>query len=232
MTVGPHVFKDNRRSLWVQGGQTTANMRSKLEHFLPRLRGAIPNLTDIFLPPECTNAHRQQVIALGFFQHVYDVAHGRTPIQFADDALARHTAQKAGALELNFEGSAITDVGMASYITATIKRVRAKKPNLAVRINVVPYKGQFLPVALINEDPNLFLCVQAYFGNMEGLAAPDDVIWNAVAYGVRPEKVTAMHAVMCAQRPGGKRQVTLPQVRNRGAFYIDDLLLDAGLLPS
>lgn len=227
--TGAHVFKDYRRGLWVA---SNSNLADKLTHFLPRLRAAIPNLTDIFLPPEATKSHRQQVLGAGFFQHMYDVAHGRTPVQFADEALNRHRNQNAGALELDFEGSGIGgDWNLASYIEATVARVRKSKPNLPLRVNVVPYKGAFLPVQLINEDPQLFLCVQSYGGNMDVLYAPDDVVWEVVAYGVRPEKVTPMHAVMCSQRVGAPRQVTLPQVRNRGAFYIDDLLLDAGLLP-
>ena len=229
MMVGPHVFGDYRRGLWVA---SNANLTDKLTHFLPRLRAAIPNLTDIFLPPEATINHRKQVLAAGFFQHMYDVAHGRTPIQFADQALNRHANQKAGALELDFEGSGIGgDRNLASYIRQTMARVRSKKRNLPVRVNVVPYKGQFLPLNVINDDPNTFLCVQAYLGNMDAPVAADDARWDAVAWGVKPEKVTIMHPVMCSQRPGLPRQVTLPQVRNRGAFYIDDLLLDAGLLP-
>ena len=226
--TGPHVFKDYRRGLWVA---SNSNLTDKLIHFLPRLRAAIPNLTDIFLPPEATKSHRQQVLGAGFFQHMYDVAHGDGPVEFADRALARHKAQGAGALELDFEGSGIGgDENLASYIATTVARVRKSKPNLPLRINVTPYKGQFLPVGNINDDSQLFLCVQSYLGNMDGLVAPDDAIWNAVAWGVRPEKVTAMHAIMCSQRPGLPRQATLPQVRNRGAFYIDDLLLDAGLI--
>ena len=228
--IGPHVFKDYRRGLWVASND---NLTDKLVHFLPRLRAAIPNLTDIFLPPEATKSHRQQVLQAGFYQHMYDVAHGDGPEAFADRALNRHKNQGAGALELDFEGSGIGgDVNLPQYIARTVARVRKTKPNLPLRVNVVPYKGQFLPVGLINDDAQLFLAVQSYLGNMDALLAPDDVIWNVVAWGVRPEKVTAMHAIMCSQRVGGPREVTLPQVRNRGVFYIDDLLLDAGLLPN
>lgn len=225
---GPHVFGNFRRGLWVA---SSANLTDKLVHFLPRLRGAIPNLTDIFLPPEATTSHRAQVLAAGFFHSMYDVAHGRGPVAFADAALKRHGTQKAGALELNFEGSGIGgDWQLAEYMAKTIARVRQSKPNLPVRCNVVPYKGAYLPIELLNEDGNLFLCVQNYGGNMDALYAGEDVRDEVIAYGVLPHKVSVMHAVMCAQRVGGQRYVTLPQVRNRGAFYIDDLLLDAGLI--
>jgi len=228
MPVGPSVFGPNRRGLWVA---SSANLGDKLAHFLPRLIFAIPNLTDLFLPPEATEVHKLQVRAAGFYAHMYDVARGRTPIQFADAALLRHAAQKSGGLELNFEGSAITDEGLANYITATIKRLRSKKPNLPVRINVVPFKGQFLPVNFINADAQLFVCAQTYGGNMDILYAADEVKDNLTNYGVFSSKANVMHPVMCSHKPGEPRQITLPLVRNTGAFYIDDLLLDAGLLP-
>jgi len=164
---------------------------------------------------------------------MYDVAHGRTAVQFAQQALNRHKAQGAGALELDFEGSGVGgDANMKAYITATVAEIRKTKPLLPVRINVTPYKGGFVPVDLINFDDKLALAVQCYGGNMDALFAAEDVVWEAVAWGVNRDKVTAMHAVMCSQTVGGTREVTLPSVRNRGAFYIDDLLLDAGLLPS
>lgn len=227
MNVGPSVFGSNRRGLWVA---SNANLTDKLKHFAPRLRNAIPNLSDVFLPPEANTVHKDILRQNNFFVHMYDVARDRTPQEFADAALARHKAQDAGALELNFEGGAITDDGMAAYITATIKRVRIKKPNLPVRINVVPFKGKFLPVNYINADAQLFVCAQAYGGNMEILYAADEVKADLTNYGIFSDKVNVMHAVMCAYRPGANREVTLPNVRDKGAFYIDDLLLDAGLL--
>lgn len=225
--MGPHVFGEDRRGLWVA---SNVNLTDKLKHFLPRLKNAIPDLTDLFLPPEATEEHKLQVRAYGFYSHMYDVARGRTPVVFADQALYKHWQQKAGALELNFEGSAITDAGMSEYITATIKRVRSKKPNLPVRVNVVPWKGQFLPVKLINDDPQLFVCAQTYGGNMDELYAADEVKDNLTNYGVFPRKANVMHPIMCVTAPGKPRQITLPNVRSKGAFYIDDLLLDAGLL--
>jgi hypothetical protein len=229
MTVGPYVFGDGRRHLWVA---ENANLTDKLKHFLPRLRGAIPNLTDIELPPSATRTHSDMVRAAGFFANSYEVAHGRTPLAFADSALANHGRIKVGGLELNFEGSAVEQMGLKTYITQTIARVRSKKPLLPVSINVVPWKAGMVPVALINDDQKLTLTIQAYEGNMDGLVAADDLMREALKWGIRPEKITIMHAVQCAQFIGGPRQITLPKVRDRGAFYIDDLLLDAGLLPS
>lgn len=226
MSAGPHVFGDNRRGLWIA---YNANLTDKLKHYLPRLRNAIPNLTDVFLPPEAGISHKDQCRQADFFVHTYDVAHDRDPVTFAKAALARRKAQGGGALELNFEGGAISDDGMAAYITATIKQVRKTNPNLPVRINVVPFKGRYLPIMFINEDPQLFVCAQSYGGNMDILFAADEVKADLTNYGIFSAKVNVMHAVMCS-RGAGPRHLTLPDVRNKGAFYIDDLLLDAGLL--
>jgi hypothetical protein len=228
MTVGPYVFGDHRRHLWVA---ENASLTDKLTHFLPRLRAAIPNLTDLELPPTATNAHVQQVKAAGFFAHMYEVAHGRTPEAFADAAMANHSRIKAGGLELNFEGSAVEQMGLNLYITRTLKRVRAKKPNLPVQANCVPYKAGMVPVVLINEDPKLTVCFQGYLGNMDKLVSSEFLLRDALQWGLRLEKVTVMEAVMCSPAPGRPREITLSETRNRGAYYIDDLLLDAGLLP-
>ena len=226
MSAGPHVFGDNRLGLWVAN---SSNLTDKLKHFLPRLKGAVPNLTDLFLPPEAWISHKDQCRQAGFFTHTYDVAHGRSPIEFAKAALARRRIQGTGALELNFEGAAITDGGMKQYIVSTITQVRKTNPNLPVRINVVPFKGQFLPVDLINDDDDLFVISQNYGGNMEILYASDEVKRDLTAWGIQEEKVSIQHAIMCSG-PGYARQITLPVVRGRGSLYIDDLLLDAGLL--
>jgi len=229
MTVGPQVFGDGRRHLWVA---ESSNLTDKLKHFLPRLRAAIPNLTDLELPPTATRTNSDQVRAAGFFASMYEVAHGRTPEAFVDSALANHARIKVGGLELNFEGSAVEQMGLRIYIDRALTRLRSKKPNLPTSINVVPYKAGMMPVARINQDPNLTLTIQGYGGNMEALYSEADLLREALSWGLREEKVTIMSAIMCAQGVGGPREVTLPQVRNRGAFYIDDLLFDAGLLPS
>lgn len=227
MSIGPHVFGPNRRGLWVA---SSPNLTDKLKHYAPRLRNAIPNLTDVFLPPEAGPHHKDILKANNFFVHMYAVAHDKTPVAFADYAVARHKAMGVGAMELNFEGGArLADPLLADYIFDTIKRVRSKKPNLPVRINVVPFKGQFLPDNLIHTDPQLFVCAQTYGGNMEILYAADEVLHDLAVYTGAPLKCNVMHAVMCS-RGTHPRVLTLPTVRDKGAFYIDDLLLDAGLL--
>lgn len=229
MSAGPNVFGSARRGLWVA---SNANLTDKLKHVMPRVKGAIPNLTDVFLPPESTADHKRIVRANGLFSHIYAVAHDKTPVDLAKFALARRKVNGAGAIDFDIEGSAITDEGMAGYIKALVNQVRKTNPNLPIRINVVPYKGQFLAslAPLFVDDPKLYLIAQAYGGNMDILFPADEVKQNLLAYGMPEEKVSIMHAIMCAPRPGMQREVVLPAVRDKGDFYIDDLLLDAGLL--
>lgn len=228
--AGPHVYGDDRRGLWVANN---ANLTDKLKHFLPRLRGAIPNLTDLFLPPEAQLSHADQCRDADFFVNSYDVAHGRDPVTLARAALAVRKRLKSGAIEIDFEGSAITDAGMADYIAATVKEIRRTNPHLPLRINVVPYKGSFLRplTGLVAADPQLFIIVQAYGGNMEYLFPADEVKQEITVRGFHASRVSVQHAVMCSmpQFPS-IRQVVMPSVRNKGSFYIDDLLLDAGLI--
>lgn len=222
MSAGPHVFGDGRVGLWVQ---SNSNLKDKLIHFLPRLRGAVPNLTDIFLPTEATIDHRRQVLGAEFFCHKYTVNHSLAPIALADKAIAAH---HGGAMELNIEG--LSENILEQYVRDAVKRVRAKKPNLPLRINVVPFKAQWLPKDLFHSDSQLFVIAQSYGGNMEILYAADEVKRDLTAWGIPEEKVSVQHAIMCTTNPNAPRQVTLPVIRGRGSLYIDDLLQDAGLL--
>lgn len=227
MAAGPHVFGANRRGLWVAYND---QLTDKLKHYLPRLRNAIPNLTDLFLPPEASISHKDQCRQAGFFTHLYAVAHDKTAHELADFALQRRRALGTGAIEFNLEGGPfVQDPNLKTYATKLVARVRKTNPNLPIRLNYVPLKGYVMPVDLINGDDDLFVIAQSYGGNMDLLYAADEVYRDMTDWGVRPEKASVMHAVMCS-RGAGERQVTLPSVRDRGSFYIDDLLLDAGLL--
>lgn len=228
MSVGPHVFGNGRRGLWVA---ENANLTDKLKHYLPRFKNAIPNLTDLFLPPSATADHARMCRAAGFFAHLYVVAHDKSAADLAKHGLERRKALGTGAIEFNLEGGAqVQDPVLKKYATDLVDVVRDTNPNLPIRLNYVPLKGFAMPVQLINSDPQLFVIAQGYGGNMDLLYAADEILSDMLNWGVRPEKASVMHAIMCS-RGSGPRQLTLPHVRNKGAFYIDDLLLDAGLLP-
>lgn len=227
MAAGPHVFGRGRRGLWIA---ENANLTDKLKHYLPRLRNAIPNLTDLFLPPNIGIGHKDQCRQADFFTHLYVVAHDMTAVQLAEYALKRRRDLGTGAIEFNLEGGALVqDANLKTYASNLVARVRKTNPRLPIRLNYVPFKGQFMPIDLINGDPELYVIAQGYGGNMDQLFAADEVLMDMVNWGVHPAKASVMHAIMCSRGPG-PRYLTLPGVRDKGSFYIDDLLLDAGLL--
>jgi hypothetical protein len=232
MAAGAHVFRANRVGVWVI---PNANLTDKLKHVLPRLRGPIPNLTDIFLPPEATKAHADQCRAAGFFVSTYDVAHSTPPGLCAANMLAHRNVLKTGALEIDLEGAAVQPdrPALAAWAEAFVRRVRSTNPNLPIRLNVTPFKGYALPVSLINSDPQLFVIAQAYFGNQDGRCSEADVILDLLDWGVARDKVSVMYGALC-ENPQQQRVYALPNPEYKpitsGSVFSDDLLLDAGVL--
>lgn len=223
--IGPHVFGDNRMGIWIINNQ---NLTDKLKHVLPRLRKAVPFLTDVFLPEEATVLQRSLVRDNNFFSHLYTIPHGRGPNAYADQSAAAHTRLGGGALELNVE---IPDDQIRNYVAETVVRLRKTKPKLPVRINIAPFKARYLPVSMIEADPNLYVIEQAYFGNMDGRASEADCLLDLIENGVPVDKSSIMYGVL----NGNPRVNSLPSgIRRwqRGSIYSDDLMLDAGLLPS
>ena len=109
-------------------------------------------------------------------------------------------------------------------------RIRKSKPNLKLRINVVPYKGVFLPVSLFVDDPQCCVIVQNYLGNMDARCPEDEIVRDLVDRGIPPAKVSVMYGAHVACAPGKPRVPSLPQIRTRGSLYTDDLLADAGYI--
>ena len=229
MAAGSHVFRANRLGLWVI---PNANLKDKLNHILPRVRVPLPNLTDIYLPPEATKEHRDICRANGFFVNTYDVVHERAPGALADEMLAKRNFLRTGAIEIDLEGAAVQpDIpSLSNWARAFMARVRQSNPNLPVRFNVPPFKGYALPIDLIVADPQLFVIAQAYYGNMDGRLSEADVLLDLLNWGVPQDKVKIHYAVM-ANSP---RTLVLPGASYKplteGSVYDDDLLMDAGLI--
>lgn len=234
MTVGSHVFGPNRVGLWVIPNE---GLTAKLAHLLPRVRVPIPNLTDIYLPPEAQRSHRDQCREAGFFVHTYDVTRNDAPEVVAARMLKKREELGTGAIEIDLEGEAVQPdkPNLAAWATKFVGTVRRTNPKLPVRLNVTPYKGFALPVTLINSDPQLFIIVQSYFGNQDGRLSEADVLEDLLDWGIARPKIQIMYPVM-AENPQGDRVYTLPNPEfkpiTKGSVYQDDLLLDAGLLPA
>jgi len=223
MTVGPHVFGDNRLGLWIINN---SNLTDKLKHVLPRIKASLP-VTDIFLPEQANSTHKNQCKENGFFTSMYAIPSGRGPVEFADKAIAAYAGMGAGALELNVE---LPDGELRSYISSVRARIRSKKPFLPLRINIATFKGAFMPATLFVSDPNLFLIEGAYFGNMDGRASEADVLMDMIFNGIPLEKASVMYGVL----NGNPRVNSLPAVNiralQRGSILSDDLMMEAGLL--
>ena len=220
--MGPFVYGDDRLGVWII---ESANLTDKLKHVLPRLRNVHP-ITDVFLPESVTTAQKDQVKAAGYSQALYATANGRSAASLVATALSTHAGR--GALELNIELP--FDDQLSPYITEAVARVRLVRPNLALRINVAPFKGYRLPVSLFVDDPKLYVIAQAYYGNMDGRLSEADVLLDLLEYGIPPAKASIMYGAMAGQ----PRRFSLPDVTyrhlRRGSIYSDDLMMNAGLL--
>lgn len=228
MQVGPHVFGDGRLGVWVI---ENAGLTDKLKHVLPRLQNAAP-ITDVFLPGGKSNkTHRDLVKTYGFFPAVYtSPLVGDTGEEYGARSLAQLDATGASVLELNIE---IPDGAIKGFTSATVLYIRKRRAFLRLRVNIAPFKAQFLPVELFQGDPHLFAIEQAYRGNMDSLVPAEHCLRNLTDWGIPPEKASVMHAAHCSLRPGLPRVPVLPTFdRYRGSIYSDDLLLNAGLLSS
>lgn len=227
MTPGAHVFGANRVGLWVI---PNASLTDKLTHLLPRARGPIPNLTDIFLPPEAEPSHRLQCRNAGFFVHSYDVTHGFAADFMAKKMLADRKRLGTGAIEIDLEGAAVQPdkPRMAEWATLFVETVRKTNPKLPIRLNVPPFKGYALPVELVWSDPQLFVIAQSYFGNQDGRLSEADVLLDLLDWGVPQSKVKIMYAAL-ADDPSNVRVYSLPNPQykpiTQGAVFSDDLLL-------
>lgn len=234
MPVGAHVFKENRLGLWAI---ENASLTDKLRHVLPRARTPLPNLTDIFLPVGAPLAAKDVVRANNFFAHLYLVAHGTSAKALAAQGLSERNRLNIGALEFDLEGAAVQPdlPKLGAYATELVGEIRKTNPNLPVRLNVPPFKGYALPVALINRDPQLFVIAQAYYGNMDGRLSESDVKDDLLDHGIDEAKVKIHYAVMAGPDPNN-RAVVLPGAAYKplteGSVYDDDLLIDSGLLPA
>lgn len=222
--VGKHIYGDNRLGCWVT---PTQNLADKLRHRLPRMKAL--GITDIFLPREATPADKRIVMDAGYFVALWvPPPHGQGASFYAGDALAALSRLSIAALELNIEG--VRDDLLSGYVREVVKTIRASKPKLRLRINVVPFKGSFLPADLFRADPQLYVIVQNYLGNMDERVAEDEIVRELVDYGIPALRVSVMYGAHIAWKVGGVRLPALPKIRYRGSIYTDDLLADAGYI--
>lgn len=218
--IGPHVFGDGRRGCWFM---PTVNFSDKLRHRAPQVRGL--GVTDGFLPPEATTTDKAILREHDLFPALWEPPpHGASATEYAVAALADVRRLGLGALELNIEG--VQDGRLGSYVRDVVGFIRKSKPALRLRINIVPFKGVFLPDELFSSDGQLYVIVQNYLGNMDARVAEDEIVRDLVDNGIPWHKVSVMYGAHI----GRPRVPSLPQMRYRGSIYSDDLLADAAYI--
>ena len=225
MAPGPHVFGDGRLGVWFIWH--SVGFTDKLKHRLPLVKAL--GVTDAFLPRQASLSDKKLVQSAGLFAALYETPPaGKAAQQYAALAVSDTEWLKMGALELNIEG--IADAELAPFIRDVHAAIRATKPNLRLRINVVPRKGAYLPSDLFVSDPQLYLIVQSFLGNMDRRVAEDELVRDAVDHGVPAAKVSVMYGANISPGNGRPRVPSLPDVRYRGSIFSDDLLADGGYI--
>lgn len=220
MSVGPHVFGDGRIGCWIT---PSTNFSDKLRHRLPLIRAL--GVTDAFLPSAAGTSDKTLVRAADLFVALYETPPaGKSALEYAAQTLSDVQRLGVAVAELNIEG--LVDSKLATFVQETVAAIRKVRPSLRLRINVVPWKGGYLPTALFQSDPQLFVIVQNYLGNMDARVAEDEIVRELVDYGVPREKVSVMYGAHIGQ----PRVRALPQIHFRGSIYQDDLLANAGYI--
>lgn len=206
---------------------TPANLPGRL----PAIRAFGGGLIrDLFLPRSATPDDIARVRAAGLYAHLVVAVDNRSSAELAADTLADLARLGTRGVELNLELAA--DPPLPGYVRDVIVRVRAKRPQARLRVNLAPWKGFALPADLLASDPYLYACAQSYLGNMDELLSPLDVAADLRAYGCPDAKLTVCYAAACTVLGSSSRLRTLPDLSriHRGVIFQDDLMLDAGLL--
>lgn len=228
-TVGPHVFGDGRLGCWIVNLAALPDRLSRLRAF---------GFTDLFLRgQDGTPALKASVTAAGFTGcSAWWAVDDLTAANYADRVLADVTRWAPGAGELNIELS--NDPALEPYIRTVVARVRAKRPHYRLRVNVAARKGGFLPIDLLQNDPQLYACEQTYGDTAAaGMAlrfSEADAIERMVSAGVPIGKAAVCYAgaVGVGGNTGTERVAGVPNGWKplRGVVFSDDLLADAGLI--
>jgi hypothetical protein len=221
--MSDRVFED-RVGLWVVDPTRGVARAQAIRSFAGGL------IRDVFLPRTSSSAHFGAIRKAGLNAHLWVAVDGRSSADFAAETLADIARLTPGAAELNVElGS---DAGLAGYVDDVIHRIRAVRRNYRLRVNLGAWKGFATPAELLVDDPYLYVCEQAYLGNMDEVLSPADVLGDLLAYGAPAAKATVCYAAACTVLGSSSRLRTLPDLSrvHRGVIYQDDLMADAGLL--
>lgn len=233
------VFED-RLGCWIVpdgAGQVTPK--------LARLPGlAALGVKDVFLPRQAQPGDFASVRSAGLGAHLWAATDGLSAADYASRFLLDFQRfGSKGAGELNIELS--SDPPLKAYMSTAVELIRTVKPHLPLRLNIAPFKAFALPIDLLQSDARLYVCEQAFYGDMSRVAE-SDALYDLLAWGVPLAKATVCYGA-AALVPNASR-VEVPwrvvglgtrwtwsngaivgQLR-RGVIFQDDLLADVGLL--
>lgn len=220
----PDRVFDDRVGLWIV-------TPSRLPDRLPAIRAHGAGLIrDLFLPRTARPADLERVKRNGLGAHLWAAVDGLSADDYADRCLADILRTGAGAYELNIELG--DDRPLPAFVDRVIRRIRATRRYYRLRINLAAWKGHAIPAELLREDPNLYVCMQNYTGNMDGLLSSADMLDHLLLWGAPIGKTTVCYAAFCTVLDSPSRIRTLPDLSRtrRGVIFHDDLMADAGLL--
>lgn len=222
--AGAHVFGDKRLGVFIVDPERGISRLDKFKNL---------GITDLFFPGEISSKdHLKKGRDKGYSSHIWVAVNGRTVAQYVglvDDSITR---TGAGACDLNMEFG--DDSKMKAHIRETMKELRADRPQYRFRLDIAPRKWDFIPVELVVADPQLYVTIQNYGGNMEFFFSAPDQENGLRAVGVPDGKISTMYAAHCRTTAGAgdPRVPCLPTswTIQRGCIYQDDLLTDAGYI--
>lgn len=200
-----HAFNGpDRVGWWVNDPSDTSTLDANRLREIAGFAGGM--ITDVFAPPmistsqvtAITKTAAAVVGTLRFQLRDQPIKLGGTPseeperfAQRSSDAIGR---LGAGAVDWDVE---LADDVLAGYMRSSLDFFRRSvtKPGgtgrktFLVRLNIDPNKIDFLPVDLLQSDPNLFVAVQTYYGDMSAVGERK-ILKHLERVGVPEEKVS------------------------------------------
>lgn len=220
--MADRVFED-RVGLWLVDGDRGISRLPAIKAYAGGL------IRDLFLPRTAARSHFASVRAATLFAHLWVSVDDRTAPAMVADTLADVDRLAPGAVELNVELGA--DAGLQVYVLELVHGIRRARPKLRLRLNLGAWKGFAVPRIEVANDPNLYVCMQTYVGDM-ARNSEGDAYHELLGYGVPEAKLTLCYGAAGPVPPNGARVCTLPSLarRRRGVIFHDDLMADVGLL--
>jgi hypothetical protein len=237
------AFDDGRVGLWVNNPANISARISNISSFAGGMFSDVfcPSSTSVAQAGIIKGAIRPDGTRLKF--QLYEIPGPTESPQALATRVSGDIARLApGVVEVDIEKG---DSILASYIRDFVNAFRSLRPTFLLRINIAPNKGGFLPVDLIQSDPNLYACEQTYYGDMSPVSQVD-VLADLEGHGVPASKDQVTYgAAITTKVPDGnggytwKRVLGIPTVfyqghvvsrLKSGLVYDDDLMADMGVL--